>query len=289
MHIGWQVGVYPAKSETWVRLEIEQARAQGHEVTVSAVSGPHKGASLAHCDFVVCHFATMAGFANAHGRPFLLVPHAADLWPTGGTYLKWAVGHCRHMVAVGYISEYHKERYLEWGTPASLLTAWPCAVDVDLFRRQGQQLGGLVVAGGRNVAKKGLPLALQAWPDVVLFGDHPQAVGWLHPAALRDLLQRAWCYLGCFGVGPNGDMDGLPIAVLEALAMGLRVVTTRVAGLADLEGLVTYTLPEPARIRQAIEQEPHIYNEKGPAYVRAQHAPERVLGRLLGLITERGK
>jgi len=279
MKLGWQVGQWPAKSETWIRLEVETLKAMGHEVKVSAFN--HKR-DLSQCDFVICHFANIAGFADIHRTPFLLVPHAYDIFPSNGKYLRLSVNRDKNLVAIGCISTYHRDKYLKWGIPKELLIDYPCAVDVDLFSRKDKPLGDLVVHGGRNVPKKGFPLAMKAWPDITLFGDHPLSVGWLAREKLRDLYLKAWCYMGSFVVDrKTGDQDGLPIALLEALAIGLRVVTTEVAGISDLKKVVTFANPTIEDLRDAVESEPMEVNEKGIEYVRKRHAPDIVARNIL--------
>jgi hypothetical protein len=285
MRIAYQTLEFPARSESWIRVEIAALRDAGHEVVVSTVKKPVR---MADCAAVVCHFATLAGRAALAGRPILLIPHANDVWPDRGRQLLNAVRNS-DVRAVGCITSYHRQKYVEWGVPERLLRDWPVAVDVDLFADRRRRLGEWVLAGGRNVPKKGLELARAAVPDLVLFGDHPAGVGWLSPAVLAKLMRDAWCFLNTSVVDPaTQDRDGLPVTVLEAGCASLRVLTTRVAGLCDLAGLVTFVEPTVESIQAALEVELRAPNVALAKYVAGRHAPaavarnvERIAGEVL--------
>ncbi len=285
MRIAYQCQEFPARSETWILHETNALRDLGHEVAVSTVKKPVR---MADADCVVCHFATLAGRAALAGRPILLIPHANDVWPDKGRQLLNAVRNS-DVRAVGCITSYHRQKYVEWGVPERLLRDWPVAVDVDLFADKRRRLGEWVLAGGRNVPKKGLELARAAVPDLVLFGDHPAGVGWLSPAVLAKLMKDAWCFLNTSVVDPaTGDADGLPCCLLEAGLSRLRILTTPFPGLADVERFVTVVELTVESIRAALAAEPWTPNVAIAEYVRGRHAPaavarnvERIAGEVL--------
>lgn len=59
-------------------------------------------------------------------------------------------------------------------------------------------------------------------------GDRAALAGWVGPAAKEELLKRSGIY-----VLPSYN-EGLPMSVLEAMAAGLAVITTRVGGIPEL-------------------------------------------------------
>ena len=284
MKIGYVCAAFPAPSESWIRVEADALKAAGHEVRVSTLDKPRL---LTTCNFLVCHFATLAGFANSYAVPYVLIPHARDIWPDDGAQLKRAVLTHRNLVAVGCISSYHRERYVTWGIPEDLLVDYPVAIDVKTFSAKECTLAGreFVGCGGRDVPKKGLPLAWEAWPAAWMFGGKRE---WLEPKQLASTIERnIWCWLNASVVAPDRDQDGLPCLVLENLSLGRRVATTKVAGLRDLDGLVTFADPTPESLRKAIENEPRDFNFAGMRYVQNRHCPSTVAENVVKVATER--
>lgn len=58
--------------------------------------------------------------------------------------------------------------------------------------------------------------------------------GSVEPARIRELFSRALAFVQHSVTGPDGDMEGTPVAILEASAAGLPVIATRHAGIIDV-------------------------------------------------------
>jgi colanic acid/amylovoran biosynthesis glycosyltransferase len=119
---------------------------------------------------------------------------------------------------------------------------------------------------GRAVEKKGFDLALMAVADLVrdglqvclnIVGSGPELPK-LMSLAKELNVDKNICFLGAkphhevlammasaralvapFRRAPNGDMDGLPLVVLEAMARGLPVISTQLSGLVEVIGSET--------------------------------------------------
>jgi len=295
MRIVYPVGQLPlSKSESWIRLEIEYLKKRGIKVE------PVFFKNVKKADFIYCHFATIAKNISNLEIPFAVVPHAVDIWPDNGkTLLEVSSSkNCKFVVAV---TDYHFEKYREWGIKKPIYRI-NYAVDINTFTRTKDiRRVRKIVCGGRFVEKKGLEYAIRAVPDIVVFGDEPKRafgkiskeyleslsnkakfLGWLSHRQLAKLFDSSWLL-----VSPNieteaGDADGLPVTILEALAMGLQVITTEVAGIRTIRKFVHFVPQRSVEaIRKKVQEIKKELNLEGMRYVRENHNPEVIVDKIL--------
>ena len=237
------------------------------------------GAILAHFAWTTADIAAAA--SRLSGRPWLCFVHAWDVFtrPAGELRRRTATASCVVACSQGAADacaaagiDRAKIAVVHHALPDfSTLRPFPPATDPPVATRPFT-----AVAVGRLVEKKGFDILLRAWPAVRdalpdarlrIIGDGPCAPSLHHLAgdmcgrdgsvefagalpedetlqaiAAADLLVLPSRRLA------NGDRDGIPNAVLEAMALGVPVVTTDAgaAGEVIADGATGLLLPSPA-------------------------------------------
>lgn len=163
--------------------------------------------------------------------------------------------------AIIAVSTHMKARLVELGAPAGKIHVNPCGCNVpDAIQAQPHLAPPTFVMVGRLVDKKAPLNTLRAYARVAQ--KHPDAHldivgdGPLRPACealadelgIRDritfhgpqphgetlqIMARARCFVQHSVVAPDGDREGTPVSVLEAMALGLPVIATRHGGIPD--------------------------------------------------------
>lgn len=228
------------------------------------------------------------------GKPFSFTGHAADLFRERCS-LKDKIKRAQFIVC---ISSFHRDFYLAEGADSGQLIISYCGIDTALFSpRQdpgaGSRAGPVrLISSARLVDKKGFKYLISACKDLdqqgidfscTIAGDGPllnqleyqiQQLHLGHRITLtgRPLLQEdipsfmrrgdIYC-LPCVWAD-DGDVDGLPQMLMEAMACGVPVISTKLVGIPDLvvdgeSGL----LAQPnsiddlsSKLRRLIEDEP---------------------------------
>lgn len=199
--------------------------------------------------------------------PFVVTSHGADLYALRGRTLdavkRFVLNRAR---SVTVVSSAMLDRLATLGDFASRVSVLSMGVDVSgRFVVDGSvpRSKDEIIFVGRLVEKKGLRFLLQALPEIVRqrpstfltiagFGpdesmlrgmadklgiaDSVRFIGALPQAALPAVYQRAALFVAPFIRADSGDQEGLPVALMEALACGCPVVAGDVAGLYDLLG-----------------------------------------------------
>jgi glycosyltransferase involved in cell wall biosynthesis len=282
--------------EHWFDLIREELISRGHTVKNFWIKGnqPTK-VDIEWMQFAIIHFSQVALYYRKMGVPFCILPSANDCFPDNGAKLKIASGH-KNCKFVTYQSMYHKKKYSEWGIPEPYVYV-PMPVRVSLFNRVSP-LGKRIIAGGRLIPKKGLH-RLKGVKNLTIFGDGPlrqeletqlpdaEFVGWLDGEQLKELMEDSWLFLCPSVVTPDGDSEGVPNILKEAMLMKLQCLCNPIAGIPELENIDIFSSwDNEYDINDAIEfmyKEP---NWKGEQEIRNLYSPKHCVDLLMKGIEE---
>jgi glycosyltransferase involved in cell wall biosynthesis len=245
------------------RKNLSLAFGLGYRFFYSAVVGnaTHRNSSSGiHAQFA--HVAAdVVMYAGAlAGRPFSFTAHANDLYDQA-----WLLAEKVQMSEFTVtISDFNREFLAKKGAPTSKIHVIHCGVDFDAFAPKSDfmftkrmRIGSL----GRLVEKKGMDDLIRALAEVVrrgvdaqldLLGAGPLLDGLKHLALTQGVLERVWFggavdheqalawlreldvfVLACKPAA-SGDVDGIPVVLMEAMATAVPVVTTLVSGVPEL-------------------------------------------------------
>ncbi len=249
----WQVGLF---SRTAFGL--------GYRMMYAASLAKH----LMHnkCDHLHIHFAhipTDIGMyaASLSEIPYSVTAHANDIYERGWL-LKQKVERSAFFAT---ISEFNKQYLATKGVALGKVKIIRCGVDPAQFSpRQGFTSGDTIKIGvvGRLVEKKGIDTLINATSilkqqgvdvelnivgsgpleaelmalseskklnskDIVFFGAMP------HKKVAEFITSLDVFVLSC-QIDGNGDMDGIPVVLMEAMLSGVPVISTQVSGIPEL-------------------------------------------------------
>ena len=217
-------------------------------------------------DHLHVHFAhiptDLAMYASLMtGIPFSITGHANDIFERGWLLPQKAAR--AHFFAT--ISDFNRRALIEMGCDAEKVEVVRCGIDPTLFQYREPtpssvsplRIGSL----GRLVVKKGFHTLLDACSILAtreiefqldIAGDGPladqlktqakekeimaktQFLGALSHDQVSDWIRDLDVFVLACCEDENGDVDGIPVVLMEAMAMGVPVISTNVTGLPEL-------------------------------------------------------
>jgi len=247
-----------------------------YELTTSCYFAGHCrrfGAEHIHIHFASRSLSLGLMMGMLTDLPISCTVHAFDIFTRSPGSLQTRLAKCKFIAA---ISQFNVE-YLRntcGKSVADLCRVVHCGIDVEKFRSVSRQPEpGRIICVCRLSPKKGLDVAIRACAKLrdnnvkFLFeiaGVGPQRraleklIGRLHLAdnvkllgarpndQLTELFSRSCVFLMPCIKMPDGDMDGIPVAMMEAMACEVPVVSTSISGIPELvkDGLTGRLAPE---------------------------------------------
>lgn len=237
---------------------------------------------LLHAHWATYPSTVAMALARALGRPFGFTAHAHDIY-VDDHLLADKLGAARLPVT---ISRYNVEHLSRLAPDArARLRVVHCGVDLAATRfvREGRS-GELLVAVGRLDPIKGFDVLVEALARLHArgrafrcrivgegpergaleaaiarhgLGDRIELAGARGQAEVQAALREAALFVLPCAVAADGNRDGIPVALMEAMAAGAPVVSTRVSGVPELVGAdegVLVDERDPAALADALER-----------------------------------
>ena len=213
-----------------------------------------------HYAFPICNNITYP-IAEKLCIPFTFFAHAVDIFAERSNELNniAEVSRSKYCLAIFTLSEYHKNYLIERNVPESkiVITKQATGYEIADIKPKSNRIKR-IISISRFVEKKGLDVLIDAAKmlegedfvfEIYGFGklqsDLQKQIddlectnisikGELRPSEVQDVLLNSDLLASPVRIAENGDRDGFPTVIFEAMANGLPVVTTKVSAIPEI-------------------------------------------------------
>jgi glycosyltransferase involved in cell wall biosynthesis len=207
------------------------------------------------------------------GLPVSCTVHAFDIFARSPGSLTMRLAKCKFITSISQFNVEYLRNTCD-SSIADLCRIVHCGIDAEKFSSVSRQPeSGRIVCVCRLSPKKGLDVAIRACAKLrdnnvqftfEIAGDGPQRrtleelieklnlagqvklLGARPNDQLTELFSRASVFLMPCVKTPDGDMDGIPVAMMEAMASEVPVVSTAISGIPELveDGVTGRLVPD---------------------------------------------
>ncbi|MGD2094611.1 MAG: glycosyltransferase [Phycisphaerales bacterium] len=247
-----------------------------YELTVCCYFAGHCrrfGAEHIHVHFASRSLSLGLMIGMLTGLPVSCTVHAFDIFTRSPGSLRLRLAKCKFIAGISQFNiEYLRKTCGEF--VSNLCHVIHCGIDPEKFRSVSRKPErGKIICVCRLSPKKGLDFAIKACAKLrdnnvkfqfEIIGDGPQRqaleeligqlnlnnnvklLGAIPNDKLTELYSQACVFLMPCVKTPDGDMDGIPVATMEAMACELPVISTAISGIPELveDGVTGRLAPE---------------------------------------------
>lgn len=216
-------------------------------------------------DLIHSHFASRAQYPGLFlsykfDVPWTVTTHAYDLFdPPNQYYRNKILEHADHIITISNYNRQYIRSELNSSTPIDVIRA---GVDPRKFKSENETVTNRVVTVASAAEKKGYKTALRAIDEVSkgISGLEYRIIGWeseeqpelmalIHKLGIDEVVEvlgkisdeellaevdQAEIFLLPSQISESGDRDGIPVALMEAMALETPPVSTNVSGIPEL-------------------------------------------------------